>query len=197
MNAPRRFLVRSFGILAIFVAMLAVTASPAAADPDPSFPDCDGTWIGQQESCVPDACPDALNPGNQLPGTVCAVPAPVDACPDEALNPGIQAAGPCAVAAAVPDEAFVDPAIDVDRDPGALAYGAGAAPVDGGASAEVAGVTAAAAAPSAAAPTSSGPLPLTGMSIGSALYTALGLFLFGALAYGEAERASRRTRSVA
>ncbi|MCW2927115.1 MAG: hypothetical protein JWM86_1083 [Thermoleophilia bacterium] len=55
-----------------------------------------------------DVCPDEdLNPGVQTEGATCVTEEPTDLCTDEELNPGVQLEGPCTVAAptdACPDE---------------------------------------------------------------------------------------------
>lgn len=101
-----------------------------------------------------------------------------------------------------PDEAFVDPAVDLDRAAGTLAYGANAVPADGGASAEVA-VRGAADAPAAtgggtAAPT--GDLPYTGLTVAGMAVIAICFLLAGIgailharrLRFQETVRESRR-----
>lgn len=170
---------------AVTVTSLAVVASLAVSAPASAAESCVETPENPTGQCVDQPVVDPT-------------PAPVDACPDEALNPGLQAAGPCNVAAAPsqPEEAFVDPAVDVDRGAGALAYGALNAPADGGVGREVvvAGAPAAPVAGGGAAPTStySGPLPYTGWSIGSTLLVALSFLLGGTLLHAVGRRRARR-----
>jgi hypothetical protein len=165
------------------VAALAVTASFAVSAPA-SAAVCEETPENPTGQCVDQPVVDPT-------------PAPVDACPDEALNPGIQAAGPCNVAAAPqqPEEAFVDPAVDVDRGAGTLAYGALDTPAEAGVGPEVV-VAGAAAAPAAGGGANTraipGELPYTGWSIGSTLLIAISLLLAGSALHLAGRRRVRR-----
>jgi hypothetical protein len=169
------------------VASLATVASASAAGDEQWGCASNQHWVGNPQT----------ETGQCVADPVVETPAPVDACPDEALNPGIQAAGPCNVAApTVPDEAFVDPAVDPDRDAGSLAYGANTIPDDGDVSPEVAVRGAAdahaAASGGGAAASFHGELPYTGWSLGTTLAIALSLLLAGIAAHLHASRRVRR-----
>jgi hypothetical protein len=157
-----------------------------------------------------DACPGDLNPGTQKSGPcvangqVCRNGATMTVASNAWISGDVDGACPTqgpAEANAAPEEAFVDPAVDVERGNSPLALGAVAAP-DGGVSPEsAAGVSAGGAgAGGAAAPSDDedatlaegDTLPVTGMSMKSTFLAALLAVLFGAFAYGEAARASRR-----
>jgi hypothetical protein len=166
-------------------------------------------------TCPADKCPDAFNPGYQEPESgACAVSTLVcrnGSTLTVASNAWISgdSAGACPVS--LPDgaagpgnaEVFSDPAVDVDKDNPVLSVGALAAPLDGGASAEVLGAQASAGGGAAAggdeedAVLAEGDsLPVTGMSPMGTVFAALFAVLFGAFAYGEAARVTRRRRKV-